>query len=249
MSGGAIPRWICALTVVGSLAGCGQTVDRSDPQDSAVAAAREVTFQASDQVGLAGRLFGSGDAGVILAHSSAFDQAFWYPLAARLAENGYRVLTFNFRGFCPGGDAGCSSGDRIYSETWKDVIGAITFMRSLEMRTLQLVGEGDGGTACLVAAAQPDVDVDSVVTMSAPDYSPGYNLIRDQALLARIGAPKMFVAAKLDPGQANSAINLYSWSSPPKQINLLPTKGPILLESDQAEAATELIAGFLRRYA
>ena len=30
------------------------------------------------------------------------DQSAWYFFADRLGERGYRVLTFDFRGYCPG---------------------------------------------------------------------------------------------------------------------------------------------------
>ena len=64
-----------------------------------------VTFSTNDGVAIEGRLFGEGDVAVVLAHGS-FDsgQGSWVPYARTLAAEGYRVLTLNLRGYCPGGD-------------------------------------------------------------------------------------------------------------------------------------------------
>ncbi len=71
-----------------------------------------VTCTSADGVRLSGRVFGSDDAtaGVVLAHMQPADQTSWYAFAERLGDAGYRALTFDFRGYCPGGDAGCSEG-------------------------------------------------------------------------------------------------------------------------------------------
>lgn len=62
-------------------------------------------------VRLEGRLFGSGEVGVALAHMRPGDQSQWFELAGLLANNGYRVLTYNRRGNCQGGEFGCSGGN------------------------------------------------------------------------------------------------------------------------------------------
>ena len=87
----------------------------------------QITFEASDGVTLDGRLFGpdEGSAGVVLAHMFPSDQSAWFAFADRLGQRGYRVLTFNFRGYCPGGDAGCSQGEKSIPAIWQDVEGAI----------------------------------------------------------------------------------------------------------------------------
>ena len=92
----------------------------------------EVTFEASDGVQLAGRIFGPDTAtvGVVLAHMQPADQSSWFDFADRLAGQGYRALTFNFRGYCPGDDAGCSQGEKDVGAIWQDVQGAVDFVRS-----------------------------------------------------------------------------------------------------------------------
>src|SRR5688572_21686138 len=59
-----------------------------------------VTFETPDGIALAGRLFGTGPSGVVLSHMfPAPDARDWYPVAERLATDGYTALAFSFRGY------------------------------------------------------------------------------------------------------------------------------------------------------
>jgi len=69
-----------------------------------------VQFRGAGGVDLEGRVFGSGDVGVVLAHMRPSDQSQWIEFAALLADHGYLVLTYDHRGVCPGGELGCSGG-------------------------------------------------------------------------------------------------------------------------------------------
>ena len=53
------------------------------------------------------------------------DQSAWYFFANRWASAATASLTFNFRGYCPGGDAGCSEGEKNIPAIWQDVEGAV----------------------------------------------------------------------------------------------------------------------------
>ena len=58
---------------------------------------------------LAGRLFGdpaSARTGIVFAHMLPADQTSWFEFAKRRRDQGYLALTFDFRGYCPGGDGG-----------------------------------------------------------------------------------------------------------------------------------------------
>ena len=127
-----------------------------------------VTFESRDGVTLEGRLFGDGSTGVVLSHMRPADQRSWFAFANRLADEGYLVLTYDFRGYCPGGEGGCSQGELQISAIWQDVLGAMDFIRSQGATTVALVGASMGGTASLVAAGQEGADVAAVVTLSAP---------------------------------------------------------------------------------
>ena len=80
----------------------------NDVTSTAVKESRAVTFPSSDGVQLSGRLFGPDSArtGIVLAHMLPADESSWYEFAIFLSQRGYKALTFDFRGYCPGGDAG-----------------------------------------------------------------------------------------------------------------------------------------------
>jgi pimeloyl-ACP methyl ester carboxylesterase len=211
-------------------------------------------FETTDGVHLEGRLFGSGTVGVILAHGTFEEaQGSWYPFAHRLATRGYRVLTFDFRGFCPGGFYGCSGGALIPPETWHDVAAATEFLFGRGVTTIFLMGSSLGAHTILWAAAQPGVDVAGVIPVSAPElaaspYSPAYDLT--PAVLARIDVPKLFLAGRDEPVFADEARSLYADSQEPKRLVLLPSglHGSELLsgaEPSVTRVATRLVLQFI----
>ena len=126
--------WIvsASLVLLGSACGGEQaaappTAPSSSPTPSQAATSRFPALERADLlamsepvrlhgdggVRLEGRLFGSGVVGVALAHMRGGDQSQWFELAGLLADNGYRVLTYNRRGSCPGGELGCSGGHDV----------------------------------------------------------------------------------------------------------------------------------------
>ena len=123
-----VPTGIRPLVLVAVLAvaagACGSEVPKADLSDS-----RPVSFESADGVSLEGRLFGDGSTAVVLSHMLPADQRSWFAFADRLADEGYLVLTYDFRGYCPGGEGGCSQGDRDISAIWQDVLGAEDFVR------------------------------------------------------------------------------------------------------------------------
>ena len=150
------------LLVAAALVACGE------PPPPDLSGSRPVTFESRDGVTLEGRLFGDGSTGVVLSHMQPADQRSWFAFANRLADQGYLVLTYDFRGYCPGGEGGCSQGELQIPAIWQDVLGAMDFIRSQGATTVALVGASMGGTASLVAAGQEGTDVAVVITLSAP---------------------------------------------------------------------------------
>jgi pimeloyl-ACP methyl ester carboxylesterase len=232
-----------ALVTTALLVACG-----SEPP--APSGSRPISFESEDGVTLAGRLFGAedADAGVVLAHMAPADQRSWFAFAERLASDGYRVLTFDFRGHCPGGDGGCSQGERQVAEIWRDVVGAIETLRDEGVTRVALVGASMGGTASLVAASQEGVDADAVITLSAPTSFEGLQATPE--VVSRVVAAKLFLAGHEDAGAAAAAQSLYDQSVQPKRVTILTTgdHGTDILEGNQGSAATNEILGWLDRY-
>ncbi len=228
------------LLIVLVLTGC------SDP-DADLSDSREVSFPAADGVRLEGRVFGNGSSAVVLSHMRPSDQTSWFRFAGRLADAGYLVLTYDFRGYCPGGEGGCSQGSRDITAMWQDVVGAIEFVRSRGATSVSLVGASMGGTASLVAASREGVDVRAVITLSAPVSIEG--LVVDGALLSRVSVGKLFIAGVGDAVAATDAESLYGQAPPPKRVEIVPADdhGTDLLTGSQAEVVRRLIETYLQQ--
>jgi alpha/beta superfamily hydrolase len=219
-----------------------------DDREAAPSSSEAVTFEAPDGVRLEGRLFGDGTSAVVLSHMRPADQSSWYPFAQRLADDGYLVLTYDFRGYCPGGDAGCSDGDRDVGQMWQDVQGAVDYVIERGATSVSLVGASMGGTASLVAASRDDDDVRAVITLSAPASIEG--LVADAPTLSRITAGKLYIAGVGDASAARDAETLWAQSPPPKGgLQIVPSDdhGTDLLEGGQGEVVARLIEAYLER--
>jgi dienelactone hydrolase len=196
-------------------------------------------------------LFGGGEVAVVLAHGSfESGQASWVSYARTLAGEGYLVLTLNLRGYCPGGDGGCSGGDRNPPETWRDVAAATEYLRSRGTERVFLIGASLGARSCLWAASKPEVTIAGVVGVSTPlkaagSYSPAYDFT--PTVIAAIEEPKLLLAGDQDEGYAAEAETMLEWAAEPKHLTVLPTAahGPDLLAVPSAGVA---VLDFLARY-
>jgi pimeloyl-ACP methyl ester carboxylesterase len=224
---------------------------RSDAERRAhdLKASHAVSFRSADGVRLSGRLFGDGSVGVVLSHMLPADQTSWWDFASDLADHGYTALTYDFRGYCPGGDAGCSAGSKDISSIWQDVLGAIDEVRSAGTTRVALIGASMGGTASLVAASKPDIDVQAVITLSAPTSIEG--LVADTDTLATVTAAKLFIAGSGDAQAADAAQTLFGSSPQPKRVNILTSNdhGTDLLTGNQSGIIRTTMLNYLQEYA
>jgi pimeloyl-ACP methyl ester carboxylesterase len=232
-------------TVAILLAPCG-----SSPVPEASGDSKEIAFESADGVTLAGRLFGprEGSAGVVLAHMFPADQSSWFAFAERLAEHGYRVLTFDFRGYCPGGDAGCSEGEKVIPEIWQDVLGAMDVLRSEGVSRLALIGASMGGTASLVAASKDGEDVEAIVTLSAPTSFEGLEAGTD--VVQQVPGAKLFIAGHADTTASEAVDVFYGEAVQPKRPLILTTEdhGTDILTGNQAGIVSTEILHWLDLY-
>ncbi|MFZ3386123.1 MAG: alpha/beta fold hydrolase, partial [Candidatus Hydromicrobium sp.] len=112
----------------------------------------EVTFTTEDDIKINGNIFGSGNRWVILSHMYPTDQTSWFDFARYLADNGYIVLTYDFRGY------GKSGGSQDISNIDKDLEAALDFVIRHDAEKIFLIGASMGGTASLVVASRQTVD-------------------------------------------------------------------------------------------
>ncbi|MDP9297426.1 MAG: alpha/beta hydrolase [Actinomycetota bacterium] len=216
----------------------------------ALADSSPVTFATTDGTTLAGRLFGPADAttGVVFAHMVPADQSSWFDLADYVGERGYRALTFDFRGYCPGGDAGCSGGTKDPSSAPTDLTAAVEYLRAKGVRTIALVGASMGGTAALAVASEASDGIAAVITLSAPAAIDGLQAGPDA--VERVTAAKLFIAGSGDAPAAAAAEAFYDQSLQPKDVQILTSDddGTDLLEGNQSVATRDLITSWLGRF-
>ncbi len=245
---------VCALaclfaftTVLG--AGCENgTTASTSLAPSGGKGSRAVTFTTEDGVTLEGHLSGSGTAGVVLAHMYPADQTSWFTTAERLAQAGYLVLTFDFRGY------GESEGGKDIDQLDKDISAAVGAIESAGATEAVLVGASMGGTACLIAAANnnlrravssqfpaPGIRITGVVTLSAPVEFRGLSA---EDAVPGLQIPLRFIAAEDDTAGAGQ---LQELSAGKGDLHIVPgdDHGTELLEGDAADQVWDLLAGFL----
>jgi len=198
----------------------------------------EVVFKTDDQVEIEGRIFGIGKNGLILAHMYPADQESWEDFALLLSQKGYRVLTFNFRGY------GKSGGERQISLIYKDVLAAYEFFKKEGVEDIILIGASMGGTAVLKVAAQKDVN--GVISMSGPLNWKQMGLSAEEEIKL-IEEPKLFIASEGDSSAKNSANLMYELSDEPKQIEIYPGSehGTNMFLEENAEQVKQDIITFI----
>jgi pimeloyl-ACP methyl ester carboxylesterase len=180
----------------------------------------------------------------VLAHgfSTFTGQDDWDRFAPYLRDQGYGVLTFDFRGFCD--RDGCSAqGGRIeFGENWRDVVAAVEYLRSRGSKKILLIGASMGGLAVFRAADDADLDLAGIVSLSTPQFPslyysgepPENDVTRER--LQRIEAPKLFLCGTDDvqlPGDVSmkpgiekvvfcdDAQQMFDASAEPRQIVLV----------------------------
>jgi pimeloyl-ACP methyl ester carboxylesterase len=221
------------------------------PTPDPAAGSRAVRFAAGEHVRLAGRVFGSGSVGVVLAHQVDNDQSAWFPFAQRLASHGYRVLTFDLRGYCPGGVDGCSSGSPDVEASADDVDAAVRFIQGGGARTVFLIGASVGGQAVLESAARSGGVIAGVVSLSAPEFF-AYEI--DAETLAGVTMPSLLIAGRDDGDAATAARDFSRWVRGPTDLLVMDTAehGTDLVSPESptlARTVSGRILAFLERYA
>ena len=195
-----------------------------------------VLFSTSDDVPLHGRIFGSGNPSVVLAHMEEADQRSWQPFAETLADLGYTALTFDFRGF------GRSGGKKEIEKLHLDMAAAVQVMRDQGARGIFLIGAGVGGTAALKAAAQERFM--GVLTLSAPTEFKGLNALSG---MGQVKMPVMFFTAEDDEPAQEAAGDFFNAAaqSPVYAAFLGDEHGTDMLTGTAGEVVQEKILKFL----
>ena len=172
--------------------GGGSSSATAPPADGAVTS-EIVEFSTSDGVGLEGTIYGEGSNGIVLAHMRGADRSTWASFAELAAAEGFRVLTFDFRGY------GGSDGDRDTSLD-VDLTAAVEHLERQGADSVVVMGASMGGTATVNVASE--LDLAGIVSLSAPAEFLGLPALD---VATAVAEPTMFIAAADDQPYADAA--------------------------------------------
>jgi pimeloyl-ACP methyl ester carboxylesterase len=194
-----------------------------------------VRFRGAGEVWLEGRVFGSGDVGVVLGHMRPGDQSQWFGFAALLADRGYLVLTYDRRGVCPGGELGCSGG-RASDSGWEDLAYAVDLLRERGASRVVVGGASLGAMESMYALSQ-GLDADGLIWLSGVDLYAGVPVTE---LVRAVHVPKLLAAGEFD-GDAVALPAVERVAPPPTEVVVLDTgeHGTDILEFGDPAAADE----------
>jgi alpha/beta superfamily hydrolase len=194
-----------------------------------------ISFKTDAGLTLAGTLYGSGSNAVILSNVGDGTQPDWLTLPNALAQRGYLVLTFDWRGL------GLSQGKLDYTLSPLDLKAAIDFMRSRGATKFILDGASLGGMASLKNASIDELA--GVIVMGSPRQVP--NLVISIAELQAIRVPKLFIASQQDTVvKYADTQELYQLANEPKLLKSYAgsAHGTALLKTgDQADLMKAII--------
>ncbi len=219
-----------------------EEVIEEEVEEGGMAKEGEVTFMTEDDIELNGNIFGSGNKWVILSHMYPTDQTSWFEFAEILIleEDGYSVLTYDFRGY------GKSGGSQDISKLDIDLAAALAYIKQYDPELIYLMGASMGGTASLVVASKTTETIDGVISFSSPDEFEGISAI---GVIGDIVPAKLFIASQGDEDAVRSATEMYEKSMEPKQLEILDgdSHGTFIFEEEpeNAEKLKEIILFFL----
>lgn len=184
----------------------------------ALSVSEPMRFRAEDGTRLEGRLFGSGEIGVVLGHMRPGSQSQWLEFAALLADQGYRVLTYNRRGTCPGEELGCSDGIAT-GDDWADLASAVDLLRETGARRVVVGGASLGAMEALYALSR-GLEADGLIWVSGFDL---YGLVPVTRQVRDVDVPKLFMAGERDADAAELLTALERAAPPPTRVVVLDT--------------------------
>jgi dienelactone hydrolase len=186
-----------------------------------------ITFTTEDNIALDGSVFGKSGHGVILAPMYPGGPEDWLSFAQSAAAQGYRVLTFNLRGY------GKSTGDRNTAAAITDVEAAVAYLKSLGADHITLIGAGLGGTASIKVAAK-DNSIAGLGVISSPRAAG--DLTVEDSELAALTQPSLWLAARND--MTHNIEDLYNAAAGNKSLWIYEgssLQGTFILEGADAQ--------------
>lgn len=210
------------------------TVTATAATPGADRAYREVEFAAPDGERRSGRRYGEGDASVavVLSHMGRRGDGpdDWAAFAEALADRGYQALTY------PRRDAD--------SQGWRDVLGAVDYLRRDGATTVIVAGASLGAMASLYAAGQPAAEIDGVAWLAGVRANSGYRF--EEADVSGLGCPLLFISGDQDSyGAAEDSRQLHEWARESELLLLESRRHGTDIFDDGDANATQLTQAML----
>jgi pimeloyl-ACP methyl ester carboxylesterase len=174
--------------------------------------------------------YGAGPRGVVLAHQSDASMCQWLRFAMVLADQGYRVVAFDFAGF----GASSPTESKTYLE---DIRTAVTYLRERGTPRVVVIGASMGATMSIVAAAAIRPPLDGVIAISPP---PIFDSVNAERAAVELGTPALYIAGEADGDYDVYAEDIYD-ATPEDLRGLLivdaPEHGVELVEASSLAGA------------
>jgi pimeloyl-ACP methyl ester carboxylesterase len=206
----------------------------------AAAGPQHVSFPTEDGGIVYADVYGAGERGVVLAHGGQFNKESWAQQAEILAQNGFRVLAFDFRGWGQSrGPQSKSRGDGVEY----DVLAAVRYLHATGSKSVSVVGASFGGGAAADASilSKPG-EIDRLVLLAGWTDNPP----------EKIKGRKLFIVAR-DDSDGSGDFRLphiranYEKAVDPKELIILDgtAHAQFLFATDQGDRLMREIVRFL----
>lgn len=209
-------------------------------QDKDGANIEHVSFSTSDCGIIYADLYGTGSRGMVLAHGGRFTKVSWKLQAQWLAQAGFRVLAFDFRGF--GRSHGPGEADMYTAPMYLDVLAAVRYLRNNGAKTVAVMGGSFGGSAAADASiASKPGEIDQLILLAA----------HGTGLAERIQAPLLIIVARDDANDDGLRLpGIRAWfdkAPQPKKLIVLDgsAHAQYLFQTDQGDRVMKEVLNFL----
>lgn len=202
-----------------------------------------VSFSTQDDGTIYANTYGKGKHGVVLAHGGRFNKESWAKQAKELADAGFFVLAFDFRGY--GKSTGPGQADVFTAPLYLDVLAAVEYLRKNGATKVSLVGGslGGGAAADAVTKAKPG-EIARLVTLGG---------LTGNLPPEKINVPLLVITTRNDANAAGLRLpNIQSaFDKVPAKKELVILEGSahaqFMFDTDQSEKIMKMIVKFLKK--
>ena len=240
-----LPIPLSIVLILSALPACSSSIESPIDSDQFVqladdigesGATETVRFRTEDSEDLWGSIFGDGEIAVILSHMRGRNQTSWFPFARLASTSGYKVMTFDFRGY------GKSTGARD-TRMDRDLEAAVAYVRAKGAKQVILIGASMGGTAAIEIAAE--IDVQGVAALSPPT---SFGRINALGAVSSMLIPLLLIVAENDPPFTSSAREIETAAAATQFLELPGQEHGTNLYSAHIDQVSGILLDFIDRW-